>query len=515
MASGYEKEHLLGHGGVGAVYRARCRKSGRVVALKVLLEPADEEGMRRFERERRTLAEAEHPALIKVLDWGIDEAGHPYLAMPYLEHARSLQAWLDDQWRGGPPRDLRSKVGSIMNDLCAALDHLHDRGIVHRDIKPSNVLITRNDRAVLIDLGLALLAGSNLTADGIRLGTPAYSAPELYRCEEATPASDVYMAGLLLHEMLTGHRASADLPAFLTAIAEGRRAFPPVSTLNPALGPQLDAIVRRATEAEPAERYRRASELAGALEAAADDAWSAAPRSANATERLEIHPPARPDVAPRRAVGVAPVTPRKRTVVERPPARRVVWPIAFAVGGLAVLLALRAPATPPPRLLLEPGFRAVVVRTTTPEPCTGVLSVHPATGPVRELGDPAPVREHRFVVDGLAPGAVARFEFAAPGAGPVVASAMGPEPPRLLSLTRLSGRAKPTLLVELTRPAAGELYLSDRDGNEASVPLEAVSARHEVAVPPANWAGTAMARVRARSVLGEVEELPSASLALR
>ena len=503
MASGYEKEHLLGQGGAGAVYRARCRRTGRAVALKVLLEPADEDGVRRFERERRALAEAEHPALVPVLDWGVDEDGCPFLAMPLYEDAQSLSLWIDRLWRPGPPPDLRDRVLPIVVELCGALDHLHDRGVVHRDIKPSNVLVTAANHAILIDLGLALLAGSRLTVDGTRLGTPAYAAPELLRAEPATPATDVYMVGLLVHEMVTGRRASEDQPAFLAALYEGRRGFPPPSEWNRALGPEIDRVLRHATEARPVDRYARAGDLALALEALPPEQWTGDAAPGPPTEKM--------DAAPRKS---------KRRVRTLPMERRR-FPLlpALVVAALLVLplvaLRLRGPAPAPPRLAVEPGFRALVLRATTADASAAHLTVQPASGPPRELTEPTPVREHRFVVDGLAPGALARFTFRGGAGEELSASAVGPEPPRLLGCTRLAGRSRPTLLVEVTRPVDGELYLTDADGNAASLPLERVAAQHEVAVPPGNWGGAITVRLRARSPLGEVEELPPTTIRLR
>ena len=503
----YEVIDRLGEGAMGAVYRARAKASGRIVALKVLVQRPDEEGMRRFERERRALAEADHPALVRVLDWGLGPDGCPYLAMPYVEGARTLAHWIEELWRDGTPADLHARARPLLAELCRALDHLHRRGVVHRDVKPQNVLVKPDGRPVVIDLGLAHLAGSQLTATGITLGTPAYSAPEQLRADPVSPRTDVYLIGLLIQEVTTGRRASGDFAKYVAAALDGRRPFPPPSHWNPALGAGMDELVRRATELDEAQRWPDAAALADALEAlpAADWGGGGAPAPGNVTEVVRLEPG--PSPAPR------PMAPE-----ERRPERG--WLAGFALGGalaaIPVAALLAAPRGAGPLALeVEAGFHALAVRAETAAPCVGRLGVRVDGGPSRELVEPAPATRHRFLVDGLEAGTRYRFEFRTTSKDlEGEAEAVAPEPPRLLGAYALEAAGGPRVVIEVAGRVRGEVALSDASGASATLPLAAETDRHELAVPPATFHGPLTVRLRAVSALGETEDLSPATVSV-
>jgi eukaryotic-like serine/threonine-protein kinase len=255
----YEIVNLIGAGGMGAVYRARRsdEQFDKVVAIKVLHRWISSPSLReRFERERRLLAQLEHPGIAMLLDAGVTDDGEPYLVMEHvegrslLEHAEGLR--LTQRLR-------------LFIDVCEAVDAAHRRFIAHLDLKPRNILVTSEGRVKLVDFGIARLVESDRAGAEIDpLGTvftPAYASPEQRRGEIATASSDVYALGTVLRELVTGRRPSDE-----------DRAAPPsaaVSADDPSLASRLrgdlDAIVLKATRNAPGERYGSAHALASDL----------------------------------------------------------------------------------------------------------------------------------------------------------------------------------------------------------------------------------------------------------
>ena len=243
-----EVMRLLGAGGMGAVYLARQRDLGRLVALKVL--PADAEGgtrfSERFNREARALARLNHPNIVAVYEFG--SAGSLlYFLMEFVDGANLRQ--LQRAGRLSPREALQ-----IVPQICDALQYAHDEGVVHRDIKPENVLLDRKGRVKIADFGLAKLAGgtgtgmgARLTLEGQVMGTPHYMAPEqVEHPGEVDHRADIYALGVVFYELLTG-----DLPL-------GKFAPP---SRKVAIDVRLDDIVMRALENDPARRYQHASEV--------------------------------------------------------------------------------------------------------------------------------------------------------------------------------------------------------------------------------------------------------------
>ena len=294
---GFRIIRLLGEGGMGVVYLAEQHDPvHREVALKVLRAGANtEEIIARFEAERQVLALMEHPNITRVYDAGATESGLPYFAMervigaPITEHAttRRLTA--------------RDRVMLVVQ-VCRAVQHAHQKGVIHRDIKPSNVMVTETDGkpvVKIIDFGIAKAtaptAGSaKLTRTGMVIGTPAYMSPEqlMGNGEDVDTRSDVYAIGVLLYELIAGvlpHGAAAeagfralldkhaagDVPApsmqyaalelsQREALAEQRQTDP--EALHDTLVGDLDCVILKSLEGERDRRYQSASALAEDLE---------------------------------------------------------------------------------------------------------------------------------------------------------------------------------------------------------------------------------------------------------
>jgi len=237
---------LIGQGGMGAVYKTRQRSLDRLIALKILTldtagDPAFEE---RFVRESRTLAQLTHPNIVTVFDSG-RAGGWFYLLMEYVDGVSLREAI-----RGGGLGPAQSLA--IVRQVCDALQHAHDAGVVHRDIKPENILLDGGGRVRIVDFGIARLVGRtpidiSLTATHQVLGTFRYMAPEqIERPMSVDHRADIYALGVVLYELLTG-----ELPL-------GRFALP--SERN-AASAGLDRVVLRALERDPSRRYQCASEL--------------------------------------------------------------------------------------------------------------------------------------------------------------------------------------------------------------------------------------------------------------
>ncbi|AKS41166.1 serine/threonine-protein kinase [Wenzhouxiangella marina] len=232
-------ERHVASGGMGRVFLAR-RADGEyqaLAAIKLLRGFPDDEALARLRRERQILADLDHPNIAGLLDGGSTEDGQPWLAIEWID-GRTIDAWCSD-------RDLddRQRVALVIK-VCAAVEAAHQRLVVHRDIKPGNVLVGKDGEPKLLDFGIAKLVDDSSagTATRVRYYTPDFSSPEQVEGRAMTTLSDVYSLGRLLAAVLEAGRPGYRLPS------------------------ELGAIVERATEAEPAQRYPGARALADDLE---------------------------------------------------------------------------------------------------------------------------------------------------------------------------------------------------------------------------------------------------------
>jgi serine/threonine-protein kinase len=256
VAGRYRLDELQGHGPMSEVWRAHDDTLDRTVALKILSPTAD---LGRFRREAQAVAALAHENVMRVFDYGEDEAG-PFMALEWLPGGT-----LEDRLAHGPlPLDETHRVAAGM---AAGLAHLHSRGLVHRDLKPANVLFDEEGRVKLGDFGLArsTAGAGTLTEAGTVLGTAAYISPEQAAGEPAVPASDVYSFGVILFRMLTGALPFTADNAVALVNMHRHEPAPAVEALQPDAPPELAALTAAALRKDPAERPADGAALLAAL----------------------------------------------------------------------------------------------------------------------------------------------------------------------------------------------------------------------------------------------------------
>ncbi len=260
----YRVLRRLGSGGMADVWLAEDTHLQRQVALKVLHRRflQDQEFVGRFQREAEHAAGLQHPNIVAVYDRGSDDDVN-YIAMRYVE-GPTLKELID---RGLSPDQAVALIRQVLEGARFA----HRNGIVHRDLKPQNVIVDGEGKAVVTDFGIARAGVSDITQTGSVMGTPQYLSPEQAQGFEVTPVSDLYSIGVILYEALT-RRVPFEADSAV-AIAMKQVAETPLrpSSINPQVSPALDAVVMRALEKEPGQRFQSADAFIAALDAALKD----------------------------------------------------------------------------------------------------------------------------------------------------------------------------------------------------------------------------------------------------
>ncbi len=262
----YRIEREIGRGGMATVYLAYHQRLERPVALKLLKESlqGDTELVDRFLFEARAAARLDHVNIVAIHDAG-EVDGRDYIAMEYVE-GESLSEILH---RVGGPLPLDFAL-SIVNQVGAALDYAHRRGIVHRDIKPSNILVKDNGHALLTDFGIAHAASmSSLTQAGTILGTPEYMSPEQAEGRLVDGRSDVYALAIVAYHVLSGQSPFRAETPQATLYAHVHQPLPDPRDLNPDLPQGITSVLRTAAAKDPAKRYPTSSAFTRAFGAVA------------------------------------------------------------------------------------------------------------------------------------------------------------------------------------------------------------------------------------------------------
>ncbi|HEV7647611.1 MAG TPA: Stk1 family PASTA domain-containing Ser/Thr kinase [Actinophytocola sp.] len=263
LSNRYELGEVLGYGGMSEVHKGRDVRLGRDVAVKVLRADLarDPQFQERFRREAQNAAALNHPAIVAVYDTGETRTEHgplPYIVMEYVD-GRTLRDIVKGE---GPLPGQRAM--EIMADVSAALDFSHRHGIVHRDVKPANVMITKTGAVKVMDFGIARAVADGqaaVTQTAAVIGTAQYLSPEQARGEPVDARSDVYAAGCVLFELLTGEPPFTGDSPVAVAYQHVREDPKPPSALNGRVTPALDAIVLKAMSKGAPNRYQSAAEM--------------------------------------------------------------------------------------------------------------------------------------------------------------------------------------------------------------------------------------------------------------
>ncbi|BEK86971.1 serine/threonine protein kinase [Nocardia seriolae] len=257
----YRIDAPIARGGMSMVFRGVDTRLDRPVAIKVM-DPkfaSDPQFLTRFELEARAVAKLKHPSLVAVYDQGVD-GDHPFLIMELVEGG-TLRELLRE--RGPmPPHAVRA----VAEPVLAAIGVAHQAGLVHRDIKPENVLISDSGEVKIADFGLVrAVAEAKITSDSVILGTAAYLSPEQVTSGTADARSDVYSAGVLIFEMLTGRTPFTGDNSLSIALQRVEKDVPAPSRFITGIPPEIDELVAHATAREPMHRFANATEMAGEL----------------------------------------------------------------------------------------------------------------------------------------------------------------------------------------------------------------------------------------------------------
>jgi serine/threonine-protein kinase len=293
----YEIRRELGRGAMGIVYEGYDPLIKRSVALKTIR--ADqlsgenaETVIARFRREAQAAGRLSHPNIVSIYDFG-EEEGVWYIAMEFV-NGRELKDYFQANERFTTADTVR-----IMTKILDALDYSHRQGVIHRDIKPANIILLPDGAVKVADFGIAHIETSNMTQVGTTLGTPAYMSPEQIMGLPVDGRSDLFSAGVILYQFLTGERPFSGTSTITMRKVLEENPLPP-SRFNVQAPAEMDAVVQKALAKRPDERFQNASEFAAALNAVAHgEAATSSPQTVAAASEATVlaTAPARPSAA--------------------------------------------------------------------------------------------------------------------------------------------------------------------------------------------------------------------------
>jgi serine/threonine-protein kinase len=281
----------LGRGAMGVVYKGFDPLIGRTVALKTIsidaADPQAREFRERLYREAAAAGALSHPNIVTIFDI-IEDGGLTAVAMEFIE-GRSLAAIIAE--RAPLPVDLALE---ILDQIGSALDYAGSQGIVHRDIKPANILVTSAGRAKVTDFGVARLALSTMTQAGTVLGSPSYMSPEQVKGLSLDGRSDLFSAAVVFFEMITRERPFAGNDIATTMYRIAHEPPTPPTRFNPAIGPEIAAVLDRAFAKSPADRFQTGADLVAALRTSGSVGSTRG--SSHALAALAVAPPPVPPI---------------------------------------------------------------------------------------------------------------------------------------------------------------------------------------------------------------------------
>jgi serine/threonine protein kinase/tetratricopeptide (TPR) repeat protein len=280
----YEILKVLGQGGMGAVYKARDRELDRLVALKVVRPDLAEnpEILRRFKQELILARQITHRNVIRIFDLGVAD-GRRFITMQFVE-GRDLYNILSE--RGKLPPE---EVVGIMRQVLEGLAIAHNEGVIHRDLKPQNIMIDAQNRAYIMDFGIARSNEmSGMTRTGMMMGTPDYMSPEQARGERADERSDIFTLGIIFYEMLTGMLPFAAETVVRALVKRTQETAQPVHLHDPTIPKYLSDLVAKCLQTSPDLRFQTAAEILRVLDPGSTQA--AALDSARAPQSGELTP---------------------------------------------------------------------------------------------------------------------------------------------------------------------------------------------------------------------------------
>ncbi|MDN5363642.1 MAG: eukaryotic-like serine/threonine-protein kinase [Eubacteriales bacterium] len=383
----YEILEQLGEGGMSLVYKARCTLLNRTVTIKILRPEftGDQEFVNRFRREAQAVAKLSHPNIVSVYDVGEDN-GIYYIVMEYVE-GKTLKEVIREEGPLSPQRAV-----AIAEQICLALEHAHENGIVHRDIKPHNILISRDGRVKVTDFGIArAVSSATVTQAGTVLGSVHYFSPEQARGEVTGTYSDLYSLGVVMYEMVTGRVPFDGETPVAIALKHIQEQPVPPSALNPQVTPELEKVILRAMDKNLDRRYRSAREMLADLKTVLSG------RIDERTRALPVPPPAEETrvLTPEEYLRMQEENqPKKKKMRRGAKIALILAGILFFVGlGIALNLLLAVPDVVVPdvrgmtldqaeRILEERGLRALVIdqQYSSEVPAGQVISQVPEPG---------------------------------------------------------------------------------------------------------------------------------------
>jgi eukaryotic-like serine/threonine-protein kinase len=510
----YEIIERVGRGGMGVLYRGRDTVLEREVAIKVMAadfdSDSDDTARPRFYREARAAAKLQHRNIVTIFEFG-EEEHTPFIVMEFLRGQD-----LSHRMRAEPPLAVEEKL-DIVADLCTGLHFAHEQGVVHRDVKPANIWIQQDGSIKLLDFGIAKFASSTMTRQGSVFGSVSYMSPEQVTGSDVDGRADIFSAGVVLFELLTGKKPfDGDSPtAVLARIMDDRPVS--VEALGPDVPKPLAAAVAKALQKDRDKRYRHAADFGAdlrlvrsalsAVEPLTMDielTRAAANSDLGATVVTDAAPPGDPagavslqgiaahDVAPR---GAAPRAPAAAT--------RPTWlPVAVAggvIGVLALLFVLLRGGSTPRSAPSQPVAQA-------PAGAQAGASVAAARPAEQKAPPVVPERQRtRAVVQPPAGPGGARPQVVPPQTAPAAPPPAAPAEPE--SAPVRPGRTVEPGRLQLRAAEGCSVSIDDRDFGEPPYPPDGIPFPAGSHTAKLNCGGTVVRSVTFRIAAGEMLRL--------